>query len=105
MRKQQNKIKKILGIIVLGLWLSTNANALSDLDQSKIYSDDETNKIFVEQDMSYFINLGYSIVLQETRGIRTAWVLKKGKSYIGCRTESLSIKETCYEINLIKEKN
>ena len=102
MRKQQNKIKKILGIIVLGLLLSTNANAFSDIDQSKIYLGDETNNIFVEQDMSYFINLGYNIVLQETRGIRTAWVLKKGKSYIGCRTESLSIKETCYEINLIK---
>ena len=96
------KINKLLGIVVFSFLLSGNANALSEVDQSKIYSGDETNKIFVKQDMSYFINLGYSIVLQETRGIRTAWVLKKGKSYIGCRTESLSIKETCYEINLIK---
>ena len=60
-------------------------------------------KIFANQDMNYFLNLGYKIVLQETRGIRTAWVLKKGKSYIGCRTESLSIKETCYSINLIRK--
>ena len=98
-------MQKLLKIVAVSLLLNGNANALSDIDQSKIYLGDETNNIFVEQDMSYFINLGYSIVLQETRGIRTAWVLKKGKSYIGCRTESLSIKETCYEINLIKEKN
>ena len=95
-------MKKLLGIVVVGLLLSEIANALSEVDHSKINSGDETNKIFVKQDMNYFINLGYKIVLQETRGIRTAWVLKKGKSYIGCRTESLSIKETCYLINLIK---
>ena len=98
-------MKKLLGIVAFSLLLSGNAYALSEVDSSKMNAGDETNNIFVKQDMSYFINLGYSIVLQETRGIRTAWVLKKGKSYIGCRTESLSIKETCYEINLIKGKN
>ena len=93
-------IEKILGIILISFLY--NVSALSEIDHSKIYSGDEISNIFVKQNMSYFINLGYKIVLQETRGIRTAWVLKKGKSYIGCRTESLSIKETCYEINLIK---
>ena len=52
--------------------------------------------------MSYFINQGYELVLQETRGIRTAYVLKKGEDYIGCRTESLSKDETCYIMELIK---
>ncbi len=52
--------------------------------------------------MSYFINQGYELVLQETRGIRTAYVLKKGKDYIGCRTENLSKEETCYIIELKK---
>ena len=93
-------VKKLLGIILVSFLY--NVSVFSEINHSKIYTGDETNKIFVKQDMSYFINLGYSIVLQETRGIRTAWVLKKGKSYIGCRTEGLSIKETCYEINLIK---
>ena len=52
--------------------------------------------------MSYFINQGYELVLQETRGIRTAYVLKKGKDYVGCRTETLSKVETCYIMELIK---
>ena len=94
-------MKKILVIIVISFLC--NLNALSEIDHSKIYSDKETSKIFANQNMNYFLNLGYKIVLQETRGIRTAWVLKKGKSYIGCRTESLSIKETCYSINLIRK--
>ena len=60
------------------------------------------NKIYADRNMSYFINQGYELVLQETRGIRTAYVLKKGKDYVGCRTESLSKKETCYIIEIIK---
>ena len=44
------------------------------------------------------------MVLQETRGIRTAYVLKKGKDYVGCRTESLSKEETCYIMELITTK-
>ena len=54
--------------------------------------------------MSYFINQGYELVLQETRGIRTAYVLKKGKDYVGCRTESLSKDETCYIMEKREEK-
>ena len=44
----------------------------------------------------------YELVLQETRGVRTAYVLKKDKDYVGCRTETLSKEETCYIMELIK---
>ena len=54
--------------------------------------------------MNYFIEQGYKLILQETRGIRTAYVLKKNSNYVGCRTESLSKKETCYLITLKNNK-
>ncbi|WP_023648145.1 hypothetical protein [Candidatus Pelagibacter ubique] len=95
-------MKKLLGIVFLGLLLSGNAySATSSLKDFKI---DNTNQLYAKRNMSYFINQGYKLVLQETRGIRTAYVLKKGKDYVGCRTESLSKEETCYMMELIKTK-
>ena len=44
----------------------------------------------------------YISALKNQRGIRTAYVLKKGKDYVGCRTETLSKVETCYIMELIK---
>ena len=55
----------------------------------------------INKNMDYFIKQGFKIVAQDTRGIRTAYVLKKGKNYVGCRTESLSRKLICYKVTLI----
>ena len=52
--------------------------------------------------MSYFIKQGYELVLQETRGVRTAYDLQKDNDYVGCRTETLSKVETCYVMVLTK---
>jgi len=94
-------MKKLLGIVFLGLLLSGIAYATTP--SFKDFTINKDNAIYAKHNMSYFINQGYKLVLQETRGIRTAYVLKKGNDYVGCRTESLSIKETCYTITLVKE--
>ena len=94
-------MRKILLIIFLLLFsISSNAAAPSLKD----FTINKDNTIYAKRNMNYFINQGYKLVLQETRGIRTAYVLKKGKDYVGCRTESLSKVETCYIMELIKEE-
>ena len=86
--------------MVLGLLLGGNAySATPSLKDFKI---DDTNQVYSKRNMSYFIKQGYELVLQETRGVRTAYVLKKDKDYVGCRTETLSKEETCYIMELIK---
>ena len=55
----------------------------------------------LNQSMNYFIKKGFKVVAQDTRGIRTAYVLKKEKDYVGCRTEGLSKKLICYKVTLI----
>ena len=92
-------MRKILLIIFLLLFTSSSNAATPTLNDFTINKD---NTIYAKRNMSYFINQGYELVLQETRGIRTAYVLKKGKDYVGCRTESLSKVETCYIMELIK---
>ena len=92
-------MKKLQSIIFLLLLTSTSNAATPSLKDFTINKD---NTIYAKRNISYFINQGYELVLQETRGIRTAYVLKKGKNYIGCRTESLSKDETCYIMELIK---
>jgi len=92
-------VRKILLIIFLLLFsISSNAAAPSLKD----FTINKDNTIYAKRNMNYFINQGYKLVLQETRGIRTAYVLKKGKDYVGCRTETLSKVETCYIMELIK---
>ena len=92
-------MRKILLIIFLLLFsISSNAAAPSLKD----FTINKDNTIYAKRNMNYFINQGYELVLQETRGIRTAYVLKKGKDYVGCRTETLSKVETCYIVELIK---
>ena len=69
-------MRKILLIIFLLLFsISSNAAAPSLKD----FTINKDNTIYAKRNMSYFINQGYELVLQETRGIRTAYVLKKGK--------------------------
>ena len=89
-------------IILCIFFLTLSTPSYSATPSPKDFTINKENKIYAERNMSYFINQGYELVLQETRGIRTAYVLKKGKDYVGCRTESLSKKETCYIIELIK---
>ena len=93
-------MKKLLGFVVLGLWLSGNVYAATP--SLKDFKIDDTNQIYSKRNMSYFIKQGYELVLQETRGVRTAYVLKKYNDYVGCRTETLSKVETCYIMQLIK---
>ena len=86
-------MKKIIFIIFLLTFSSLTYSATPTL---KDFTINKENKIYAKRNMSYFIKQGYELVLLETRGIRTAYVLKKGKDYIGCRTETLSKVETCY---------
>ena len=95
-------MKKILGIIFLVFICSTNS--LFAATSTKEFLINNTNKIYAKRNMNYFIEKGYKLILQETRGIRTAYVLKKNNNYVGCRTESLSKKETCYLITLKNNK-
>ena len=90
-------MKKLLGIVVLGLLLSGNAYAkeyIKDLDLK------DANYIHSNHDVKYFINDGYKLVQQETRGTTTGYVLKKGDEYVGCRSVGLSKDQTCYIIIL-----
>jgi hypothetical protein len=92
-------LKKLILLIFLLTFSSSTYSATPSLKDFTINKD---NTIYAKRNMSYFINQGYELVLQETRGIRTAYVLKKGKDYVGCRTETLSKVETCYIMELIK---
>jgi len=90
-------MKKLLGIVFLGLLLSGNAYAkeyIKDLDFK------DANYIHSKHDVKYFINDGYKLVQQEIRGTTTGYVLKKGDEYVGCRSVGLSKGQTCYIIIL-----
>ena len=86
-------MKKIIFIIFLLTFSSLTYSATPTL---KDFTINKENKIYAKRNMSYFINQGYELVLQETRGVRTAYVLQKDNDYVGCRTETLSKVETCY---------
>ena len=73
-------MKKIILCLFLLTFSSPTYSATPSLKDFKI---DNTNQLYSKRNMSYFINQGYKLVLQETRGIRTAYVLKKGKDYVG----------------------
>ena len=92
-------MKRLILCIFLLTFSSPTYTATPSLKDFKI---DDTNQLYSKRNISYFIKQGYELVLQETRGIRTAYVLKKGKDYVGCRTETLSKVETCYIMELIK---
>ena len=92
-------MKKLIFIIFL---LTFSSPTYSTTTSLKDFTINKKNKIYAKRNMSYYINQGYELVLQETRGIRTAYVLKKNNDYVGCRTETLSKVETCYIMELIK---
>ena len=92
-------MRKILLIIFLLLFsISSNAAAPSLKD----FTINKDNTIYAKRNMNYFINQGYELVLQETRGTTTGYVLKKDEDYVGCRSVGLSQEQTCYIIDLIK---
>ena len=92
-------MKKIIFIIFLLTFSSLTYSATPTL---KDFTINKENKIYAKRNMSYFIKQGYELVLQETRGVRTAYVLQKDNDYVGCRTETLSKVETCYVMVLTK---
>ena len=86
-------MKKLFStILVICSFLGGNAYAIAS------FKNDSTP---LNQSMNYFIKKGFKVVAQDTRGIRTAYVLKKEKDYVSCRTEGLSKKLICYKVTLI----
>ena len=86
-------MKNILFIIILSILINTNVYASTSFNK-------DNDLIYYNKNMDYFIKQGFKIVAQDTRGIRTAYVLKKDKEYVGCRTEGLSRKLICYKVSL-----
>ena len=93
-------MKRITLLIFLLTFSSPTYSATPTL---KDFTINKENKIYAKRNMSYFIKQGYELVLQETRGVRTAYVLQKDNDYVGCRTETLSKVETCHVMVLKKD--
>ena len=91
---------RTITIFIISLFfIPSSMSATPSFEDFKINT---KNKIHSNRNVSYFINQGYSIVLQETRGTTTAYVLKKHEDYVGCRSIGLSKDQTCYMIELIR---
>ena len=88
--------------LILCLSLLTFSSSNAATPSLKDFKIDDTNQLYSKRNISYFIKQGYELVLQETRGVRTAYVLQKDNDYVGCRTETLSKVETCYVMVLTK---
>ena len=88
--------------LILCLSLLTFSSSNAATPSLKDFKIDDTNQLYSKRNMSYFIKQGYELVLQETRGVRTAYVLQKDNNYVDCRKENLSKVETCYIMELIK---
>ena len=94
-------MKKLLLPILFTLVLSGGTCANTSLENFNI---NKENKIYSKRSVNYFTNQGYEIVLQETRGTTTGYVLKKDEDYVGCQSVGLSKEQTCYIIEIIKQK-
>ena len=91
------KITQITLILIFSYMSSSLAKEfIKDLDFK------DANYIHSKHDVKYFINDGYKLVQQETRGTTIGYVLKKGDDYVGCRSVGLSKDQTCYIIILKK---
>ena len=91
------KITQITLILIFSYMSSSLAKEfIKDLDFK------DANYIHSKHDVKYFINDGYKLVQQETRGTTIGYVLKKGDDYVGCRSVGLSKDQTCYIIILNK---
>jgi hypothetical protein len=104
-RKEQIQMKKLLAIIVLGLVWGVGA----PLNSAPSFNEKLPSKqqIVIDDTMNNLIEAGYVLQTQETRGIITVYVLKKGDEFAGCRVER-SIKkqvEKCYIIELVNNQN
>ena len=98
-------MKKLFSIIFLILFsvFSTASNAAPNLNE-KFPS---KQQIVIDDTMNELIKAGYVLQTQETRGIITVYVLKKGDEFASCRVER-SIKkqiEKCYIIELVNNQN
>ena len=51
-------------------------NAYATTLSLKDFKIEDTNQLYSKSNMSYFIKQGYELVLQEIRGVRTAYVHK-----------------------------
>ena len=92
-------MKRLLFTFLFTLVLGGGANANTSLENFSINKD---NKIYSNRNVNYFTNQGYEIVLRETNGTTTGYVLKKDEDYVGCRSVGLSQEQTCYIIDLIR---
>ena len=104
-RKEQIQMKKLLAIIVLGLVWGVGA----PLNSAPSFNEKLPSKqqIVIDDTMNELIKAGYVLQTQETRGIITVYVLKKGDEFASCRVER-SIKkqiEKCYIIELVNNQN
>ena len=93
------KITQITLILIFSYMSSSLAKEfIKDLDFK------DANYIHSKHDVKYFINNGYKLVQQETKGTTTGYVLKKGDEYVGCRSVGLSKDQNCYIIILKKSE-
>ena len=93
------KIIQITLILIFSFISSSLAKEyIKDLDFK------DANYIHSKHDVKYFINNGYKLVQQETKGTTTGYVLKKGDDYVGCRSVGLSKDQNCYIIILKKSE-
>ena len=104
-RKEQIQMKKLLAIVVLGLVWGVGA----PLNSAPSFNEKLPSKqqIIIDDTMNELIKAGYVLQTQETRGIITVYVLKKGDEFAGCRIERSSKKqiEKCYIIELVNNQN
>ena len=104
-RKEQIQMKKLLAIVVPGLVWGVGA----PLNSAPSFNEKLPSKqqIVIDDTMNNLIEAGYVLQTQETRGIITVYVLKKGDEFASCRVER-SIKkqiEKCYIIELVNNQN
>jgi hypothetical protein len=93
-------MNKTINFLIIILFF--NSASISATPSAYNFKINNENKIYSKRNVNYFTNQGYKIVLQETRGTTTGYVLKKDEDYVGCRSVGLSQEQTCYIIDLIK---
>ena len=100
------KIIQITLILIFSFISSSLAkeyiNSFISSSLAKEYINDFKDADFIQSkyDVKYFIKDGYKLVLQETSGTTTGYVLKKKDEYVGCRSVGISKEQTCYIIVL-----
>ena len=96
------KLSSIIFLIQFSIF-STASNAAPSLNEKT----PSKQQIVIDDTMNELIEAGYVLQTQETRGIITVYVLKKGDEFASCRVER-SIKkqiEKCYIIELVNNQN